>query len=68
MRHLKQHLPILEKYPTLQYELVTMLQKMRNVGQPLSTYVVQPILTCMIESLSLKIIYNGHGRFVVTRE
>ncbi len=37
MKHLKQHMPILEEYPTLQDELVTMLQKMRSVGQPLST-------------------------------
>jgi hypothetical protein len=32
MKHLKQHLPILKEYPTLQNELVTMLQKMKNVG------------------------------------
>jgi hypothetical protein len=66
--HLKQHLPIFKKYPTLRDELVTMLQKMRSVGQPLSTSVVQPILTSMIESFSPKILCNGHGGFVVTRE
>ncbi len=45
-----------------------MLQKMKSVGQPLSTYVVQPILKGMMESLAPKILYNGHGGFVVTRE
>jgi hypothetical protein len=68
MRHLKQHMPILKEYPTLRNELVTMLQKMKSVGQPLSTYVVQPILKGMMESLAPKILYNGHGGFVVTRE
>ncbi len=68
MRHLKQHMPILKEYPTLLNELVTMLQKMKSVGQPLSTYVVQPILKGMMESLAPKILYNGHGGFVVTRE
>jgi hypothetical protein len=33
VKHLKQHLPILEKYPTLWDDLVTMLQKMISVGQ-----------------------------------
>jgi hypothetical protein len=33
MRYLKQHLLILEEYPTLWDELVTMLQKMRSVGE-----------------------------------
>jgi hypothetical protein len=41
---------------------------MRGVGQPLLTYVIQPILKGMIESLVLEILYNGHGGFVVTRE
>jgi hypothetical protein len=41
---------------------------MRSVGQPLSTSMVQPILRSMIESLAPKILYNGHGGFVVTRE
>jgi hypothetical protein len=68
MTHLKQHLPILEVYPTLQNELVTMLQKMRNVKQPLSTFVIQPILRSLIESLALEILCNGHGGFVVIRE
>jgi hypothetical protein len=45
-----------------------MLQKMKSVGQPLSTYVVQPILRSVIEYLTPQIIYNGHGRFVVTKE
>lgn len=68
MRHLKQHLPILEVYPTLRNELVIMLQKMINVKQPLSTFVIQPILRSMIESLAFEILCNGHGGFVVTRE
>jgi hypothetical protein len=41
---------------------------MRIVGQPLFTFVVQPILRGMIESLALKNLCNGHGGFVVTRE
>jgi hypothetical protein len=45
-----------------------MLQKMRNVGQPLFTSVAQPILRGMIKSLAFEIFYNGHGRFVVTKE
>ncbi len=45
-----------------------MLQKMINVGQPLSTSMVQPILRGMIESLAPNILCNGHGGFVVTRE
>jgi hypothetical protein len=68
MRHLKQHLPILKEYPTLQEELVIMLQKMRSVEQPLSTYAVQPILRGMIESLAPEILCNGHGGFIITRE
>ncbi len=68
MRHLKQHLPILKEYTTFQDELVVMLQKMKSARQPLSTFVVQPILRGMIESLAPKILRNGHGRFVVTRE
>jgi hypothetical protein len=68
MKHLKQHLLILKVYPTFQNELVTMQQKTRSVGQPLSTYVVHPILKGMIESLAHKILCNGHGGFVVTRE
>jgi hypothetical protein len=41
---------------------------MRNVGQPLSTSMAQPILRGMIESLAPEILCNGHGGFVVTRE
>jgi hypothetical protein len=41
---------------------------MRNVGQPLFTFVVQPILRGMLESLVPKNLCNGHGRFIFTRE
>jgi hypothetical protein len=41
---------------------------MINVGQPLSTSVVQPILRGIIESLTPKIFYNGHGGFIISRE
>jgi len=68
VKHLKQHLLIIEEYPILQNEIVTMLENMKNVGQPLFTSMVQPILIGMIESLAPKNIYNGHGGFVVTRE
>ncbi len=43
-------------YPTLRNDLVTMLQKMRSVEQPLFTFIVQPILRCMIKSLIHEII------------
>ncbi len=33
-----------------------MLQKMRNVEQPLSTFIIQPILRCMVESLIREVI------------
>jgi hypothetical protein len=46
VKHLKQHLPFFKKYHKLQDDLVAMLQKMRNVGQPLSISIVQPILLC----------------------
>jgi hypothetical protein len=45
-----------------------MLQKMRSVGQPLFTSMVQPILRGMIESLVPKNLCNGHGGFVFTSE
>jgi hypothetical protein len=61
VKHLKHHLPILEKYPTLRDGLVTMLQKMRNVGQPLFTSIIQPILRDMIEALALEILQTSHG-------
>jgi hypothetical protein len=61
-------LPIIEEYSTLRDELVIVLQKMKNVGQPLSTSMAQPILRGMIESLAPEILCNGHGGFVVTRE
>jgi hypothetical protein len=68
MKDLKQHMPILEEYLVFRDELVTMLQKMRSVGQPLSSSVVQPILKGMIESFVLEILHNGHGEFVVIKE
>jgi hypothetical protein len=45
-----------------------MLQKMRSDGQPLFTFVVQPILRGMIESLAPKNLCNGHGGVVFTSE
>jgi hypothetical protein len=68
VKHLKQHLPILEKYPTLHDDLVTMLQKMKSVGQMLCTSIVQPILRVMIKSLAPDILWTGHGGFIITRE
>jgi hypothetical protein len=59
---------ILKEYLTLRNELVTMLQNMTNVEQPLSTFVVQPIFKSMIESLAREILCNGYGGFVVTME
>ncbi len=64
VRHLKQHLPFFKKCPKLQDDLVTMLQKMRSVGQPLFNYIVQPILNGMIECLALEIFHTSHGGFM----
>jgi hypothetical protein len=61
VKHLKQHLPILEEYPTLHNDLVTMLQKMISVGQMLSTSIVQLILRVMIKSFVHDILWIGHG-------
>jgi uncharacterized protein YneF (UPF0154 family) len=68
VKYLKQHLPILKKYPTLQDDLITMLQKMKNVGQLLSTSIIQPILRGMIEALALEILQTSHGGFTIARE
>jgi hypothetical protein len=54
---------ILQKYPTLQDDLVTMLQKMRNVRQPLFISIVQALLRGMIECLALEILQTSHGGF-----
>jgi hypothetical protein len=43
LKHPKQNLPILNKYPPLQNELVTKIQKMENVGQLLYIYTFQLI-------------------------
>jgi hypothetical protein len=64
VRHFKQHLSFFKKYPTLQDDLVTMLQKMRSVGQPLSTSIVQTILRGMVECLALEILQTSHGGFM----
>jgi hypothetical protein len=61
IKHLKQHLPILEEYPTLHNDFVTMLQRMKNVKQLLTTTIVQLILRGLIESFTLEIILTSHG-------
>jgi hypothetical protein len=36
--------------------MVAMLQKMKEVGQPLATFIIQPIFHGMIKSLTLDVI------------
>jgi hypothetical protein len=44
-----------------------MLQIMKSVGQPLSTFIVQPILKGMIESIGPTFFHGDHGGFTITR-
>jgi hypothetical protein len=65
VRHLKQHLPFFKKYHKLQNDLVTMLQKMKNVGQPLSISIVQPVLSGTDRvPCSFEILQTSNGGFM----
>jgi hypothetical protein len=68
MKNPKQNMPKLEEHPKLKYEMVCILQKMRKVGQPLSTSIAQPILKGMIQSIIPKLIRPRRGRFTITRK
>jgi hypothetical protein len=48
--------------------MVSLLEKVRKVAQPLSTSIVQPIFKSMIQSIALKFIKPKCGRFTITRE
>jgi len=48
--------------------MVSLLEKMRKVAQPLSTSIVQPIFKSKIQSIALKFIKPRCGRFTITRE
>jgi hypothetical protein len=61
IKHLKQHLPILEEYPTFHDDFVTMLQRVKNVKQLLTTSIIQLILKGLIESLTLETIRTSNG-------
>jgi hypothetical protein len=64
---LKQNISTPEEYPTFRNAFVMMLQKMRNVKQPLYTFVVQPILIGVIKSIIPEISNNGHRNFIVNK-
>jgi len=64
----KHNLPALEEYHELKDAFVTMLQKMKMVTQPLTTYIVQPIICGMIQSLAPHVIHDTSKGFKVTME
>jgi hypothetical protein len=63
MKKTKYNMLVLEKNQDFRNTLVTMLQKMREVGQPLSTSMIQPIIQGMIESFICEVIHNALGGF-----
>jgi hypothetical protein len=67
MKSNKKSMHAFEDYPKVCHSLVVMLQKMKKVGQPLSTSIVQPIIHGMIEFVAPKILQEGLGGFLVTR-
>ncbi len=68
MKNPKQNMLKLEEHPKLKDEMVCILQKMRKVGQLLSTGMVQPILKGMIQFIAPKLIRPKCGRFIVIKE
>lgn len=66
MKTPKQNLPKLEKYLEFHDEIVHVLQNMKEVGQPLSIGIVQPILKGIIQFLVPQLIRPRHGN--VTRK
>ncbi len=64
----KQNLPIVETYPIFRDSMVGMLQKMKEGGQPRTTFTIQPILCGMIEYLTLDVICDTKlGGFKITQ-
>ncbi len=68
MENPKKNMPKLEEHPKLKDEMVHILQKMKKVGQPLSTGIVQPIFKGMMQSITHELIRPRHGGFTITRE
>jgi len=48
--------------------LVTRLQKIHEVGQPLSTCIAQPILWRIVEGIALEVPCGDFDQFFITRE
>ncbi len=67
MKSNKESMHALEDYPKVRDSLVVMLQKMKEVGQLLSTNIVQPIIHGMIKFATPKILQEGLGGISVTR-
>jgi hypothetical protein len=61
-------MPKLEEHPKLRIKMVCILQKMKQIGQTLSTNIVQPIFKGMIQSIAPKLIRLGCERFTITRK
>jgi hypothetical protein len=60
--------PILEYYHAIMNALVTRLQKMHEVSQPLSTCIWQPILRKIGEGIALEAPCEDFDQFFITRE
>jgi hypothetical protein len=67
MKSNRESMHALEDYLKVCDSLVVMLQKMKEVGQPLSTSIVQPIIHEMIKFVAPKILQEGLGGFSITR-
>jgi hypothetical protein len=67
MKSNKESMHALEDYSKVRDSLLVMLQKMKEVGQPFSTSIVQPIIHGMMEFAAPKILQESLGGFSVTR-
>ncbi len=68
MKPNKENIHALEEYLELRELFVAMLQKMKQIGEPLSTSIVQPILKGMIKSSTPEILWDDLGGFTITSE
>ncbi len=55
-----------KEHPKLKNEMVSLIWKMKQASQPLSTSIVQPILKSMLQSISFDFIEPKYGGFIVT--
>ncbi len=53
-------MPKLEEHPKLKDEIVHILQKMKQVGQPFSTCIMQPILKGLLQAITFEFISKSH--------